>query len=217
MELLPSQAYGNGWLKVAQNGETLKALPQQNDPYEEIYKLRDKWYGLLREDWINPANHRRAGFGLTSELLDKAKKFHRDIANTYHDQSYGHYGVDPSRAAWHNVVWKIGTACALVNPEKLKVASDNFQGKLKLIELAETDRNGQAPQFLEVQMQAACDPGDQTVPLHSAEHQLQSGKFKGIFRQCGYEHQDSYKDEAALHSTLYSLVRIAQTMTWTTK
>jgi hypothetical protein len=67
---------------------------------------------------------------------------------------------------------------------------------------------------LEVRMQPAKDPGDQTVPLHSAEHQLQSGKFKGIFRQTGYEHQGSYKDEAALHSTLYSLVRIAQTMTW---
>ena len=216
LELLPSQAYGNGWLKVTHKGQTLKALPQQNDPYEEIYKLRDKWYGLLREEWINPANHRRAGFGLTSELLDKAKKFHRDIANSYHDQSYGHYGADPSHAAWHNVVWKIDTACALVDPEKLKVASDDFQGKLRLIDLGETNRNGHAPKFLEVQMEAACDPGDQTVPLHSAEHQLQSGKFKGIFRQTGYEHQDSYKNEGALHSTLYSLVRIAQTMTWTT-
>ncbi len=65
-------------------------------------------------------------------------------------------------------------------------------------------------------MQPASDPGDQTVPLHSAEHQLRSGKFKGIFRQTGYEHQDSYKDDGALHSTLYSLVRIAQTMKWNT-
>jgi hypothetical protein len=35
-----------------------------------------------------------------------------------------------------------------------------------------------------------------------------------VFRQTGYEHQNSYQDERALHSTLYSLVRIAQTMTW---
>jgi hypothetical protein len=65
-------------------------------------------------------------------------------------------------------------------------------------------------------MQPPTDPGDQTVPLHSAEHQLRSKKFKGVFRQTGYEHQDSYKNDSALHSTLYSLVRIAQTMTWTT-
>jgi type VI secretion system secreted protein VgrG len=44
---------------------------------------------------------------------------------------------------------------------------------------------------------------------------VQSGNFKGIFRQTGYEHQGSYKNESALHSTLYSLVRIAQTMEWT--
>jgi hypothetical protein len=44
-----------------------------------------------------------------------------------------------------------------------------------------------------------------------------AGKFKGIFRQTGYEHQNSYKNEAALHSTLYCLVRIAQTMTWAPK
>lgn len=31
----------------------------------------------------------------------------------------------------------------------------------------------------------------QTVPLHSAEAQLRSGQFKGIFRQTGYEHQAS--------------------------
>jgi hypothetical protein len=51
---------------------------------------------------------------------------------------------------------------------------------------------------------------------HSAKHQLHSGKFKGIFRQTGYEHQDSYKTHGALRSTLYRLVRIAHTMKWNT-
>lgn len=70
------------------------------------------------------------------------------------------------------------------------------------------------PQFA-VTMLDAAEPGDQTVPLHSAEAQLASGKFKGIFRQTGYEHQASYSNPAALASTLYSLVRIASTMKWT--
>lgn len=76
-------------------------------------------------------------------------------------------------------------------------------------------RNLSAPPPFNAAMQAAGDPGDQTVPLHSAEHQLHSGQFKGVFRQSGYEHQDSYNNQRALHSTLYSLVRIAQTMEWT--
>lgn len=217
LELLPSQAYGNGWLQVTHNGQTIKALPQQGDPYEEIYKLRGQWYGLLREEWINPANDKSAGFERTVKLLDKAKKFHRAIDSGYHDQSYAHYGAGQSHAAWHNVVWEIGAMPPLLDLEKLKIASDNHQGKLQLIDQMEVSRTGATPELIEARIQPACDPGDQTVPLHSAEHQLRSGKFKGIFRQTGYEHQDSYKDEGALRSTLYSLVRIAQTMTWNTK
>ncbi|MDK6077499.1 hypothetical protein QPM04_10730, partial [Massilia varians] len=57
--------------------------------------------------------------------------------------------------------------------------------------------------------------GDQTVPAKSADHQLKSGLFKGVFRQTGYEHQSSYKDPRAIASTLYSIVRIAQKAVWT--
>ncbi|WP_229437230.1 contractile injection system protein, VgrG/Pvc8 family [Massilia sp. IC2-278] len=58
-------------------------------------------------------------------------------------------------------------------------------------------------------------PGDQTVPAKSANHQLKSGMFKGVFRQTGYEHQSSYKNPRAIASTLYSIVRITQKATWT--
>jgi hypothetical protein len=214
LELLPSQAYGNGWLKVTHNGQTIKTLPQQGDPYEEIYKLRGKWYGLLCEEWINPARQKKPGFHNTTRLLDQAKAFHQAIASTYHHQSYAHYGAGSGHAAWHNVVWAIGDSTKIVNLDKLQVATDNLKGELHLVDANWTGPTGMAPHGLEVKMQPASDPGDQTVPLHSAEHQLQSGKFKGIFRQTGYEHQDSFKHESVLHSTLYSLVRIAQTMTW---
>jgi hypothetical protein len=104
-----------------------------------------------------------------------------------------------------------------VDLEKMRIATDTLQGTLHLVHSDLTSPlTANARLGINVTMQAANAPGDQTVPLHSAEHQLQSGKFKGIFRQTGYEHQDSYKHEFALHSTLYSLVRIAQTMTWTT-
>jgi hypothetical protein len=191
-------------------------LPQQGDPYEEIYKLRGKWYALLREEWINPAGQKLAGYERTVLYLNKAKAFHNAIANTYHYQSYAHYGADPKHAAWHNVVWAIDECSKPVDTEKLQVASDDLQGELHVVDPKWTGLTGTARLGLKVTMQPASDPGDQTVPLHSAEHQLQSGKFKGIFRQTGYEHQDSYKDESALHSTLYSLVRIAQTMKWAT-
>lgn len=58
------------------------------------------------------------------------------------------------------------------------------------------------------------EPGDQTVPARSADDQLLSGAFAGMFRQTGYEHQSSYKDPRAIASTLYSIVRIAQKASW---
>jgi len=100
LELLPSEAYGNHWLLVKQNGLTIKSLPERGDPYEEIYKVRGPWFGLLREDWINPAQLQTSGFKNTCDLLDRGKEFHRMIATTYHAQSYAHYGADMKRAAW---------------------------------------------------------------------------------------------------------------------
>jgi hypothetical protein len=75
-------------------------------------------------------------------------------------------------------------------------------------------KHGQYRPMAKAEMCPPADPGDQTVPVHSADHQRDSGKFKGIFRQTGYEHQGSYGDEAALASTLYSIVQIAKTMKW---
>jgi pimeloyl-ACP methyl ester carboxylesterase len=214
LELLPSQAYGNDWLRVTHGGKTLVSLPKKGDPYEEIYKLRGKWYGLLREDWINPAGHRRSSFERTSILLDKAKAFHNAIVGTYHVQSYAHYGADPGRAAWHRVVWALEEKAKVVDVHNLGIAADNRQGELHVSDPGLILPAGVArPQFTAT-MQAANDPGDQTVPLHSAEHQLRSGKFKGIFRQLGYEHQNSYSDPGAVYSTIYSLIQIAKTMKW---
>ena len=217
LELLPSQAYGNGWLQVLHKGQTLKSLPINGDPYEEIYKLRGKWYGLLREDWINPAGHRLSGYKATANLLDKAKKFHSAIVNTYHHESYAHYGADLKHPAWHHVIWEIDSKSSMPNMEVLKIMGDSAQGKLDMNAkdaITRTENGGSAIAGVIATMCSARDPGDQTVPLHSADHQLQSGKFKGIFRQSGYEHQESYMNEHALTSTLYSLVRIAQTMSW---
>jgi hypothetical protein len=56
--------------------------------------------------------------------------------------------------------------------------------------------------------------GDQTVPLRSSDRQLLSNRFKAIFRQTGYEHQASFSNDDALHSTMFSIIKIAATMKW---
>ena len=214
LELLPSRAYGNDWLQATHKGATLKSLPKNGDPYEEIYKVQGKWFSLLRQAWINPAGNRKSGFKNACRLLDHAKDFHDDISDIYHDQSYAHYGADSNRAAWHHVVWALDAEAQVLDVDDLRIASDDRQGTLRVIDPKHPSRPGEAgPQFT-ARMQPAIDPGDETVPLHSAEQQLRSNKFKGIFRQSGYEHQNSYKDESALLCTLYSIVQIAKTMKW---
>lgn len=213
LELLPSQAYGNHWLQVKQKGSTLKSLPENGDPYEEIYKVRDKWFGLLREDWINPADNKPGGFRYTCKLLESAKAFHSTIAETYHANSYGHYGADSTRTAWHRVVWEIDSEEKLSHADQLSIVTDDAKGKIHLIAAQSVKKIKTTAQF-EATMQEAAEPGDQTVPLHSADAQFQSRKFRGIFRQTGYEHQASYSNSAVLNATLYSLFQIASTMKW---
>ncbi|TXD80556.1 hypothetical protein FUT89_20585 [Ralstonia pseudosolanacearum] len=209
LQLLPSEAYGNGWLRVMHKGRTLRSLPQTGDPYEEIYKLQDRWYGLIRPEWINPAGQKDATLTRVHRYLNDAKAFHRAIERTYHDQSYAHYGADNGRPAWRNVTWEINERATVGNVDALRIVTDTQQGALEVADAT--------AQRIRVRLLPADGPGDQTVPLYSADHQLRSGKFKGLFRQTGYEHQASYKDEHALCSTLYSLVRIAQTMQWSTQ
>jgi pimeloyl-ACP methyl ester carboxylesterase len=227
LQLLPTESYGNGWLRVVHNGLDLEAWPKQGDPYAEIYKVKGRWYSLIREEWINPSKLRpRQGGGTfkrTCEYLDKAQAFHRRIDQTFHPNSYAHYGVDPDRRSFGEVVWEISKNCAEPSGwAEWPIISDTRQGKLELVrwnwdhpDKAFVPRVGAAvPNSIYAVLLPANAPGDQTVPAISADHQLKSGMFKGVFRQFGYEHQSSCKDPRAIASTLYSIVRIAQKATW---
>ncbi|MBV6323125.1 hypothetical protein KVP70_19510 [Duganella sp. HSC-15S17] len=223
LELLPSREYGNGWLEIYRNNELLQSLPKNNDPYGEIYSLRRGWYRLIREEWVNPARRRGVNFDRTCELVNLAGSFHDGIATTYHPVSYAHYSAEVTRPSWEKVSWTLDKKYRGVQWENLSILADKEQGIFELFE-SETDSvntDGTTPRkaltrdvSFTVRVGANLGPGDQTVPLRSAEHQFSSGKFSGVFRQAGYEHQDSYKSWPAIYSTIYSLLRIASTMKW---
>ncbi|WP_137171693.1 triacylglycerol lipase [Massilia sp. HP4] len=214
LELLPSEAYGNHWLRLMRDGEVLKSLPQHGDPYEEIYKAGDKWYGLLREDWINPAQIPGQGTRRTHELLDAAKNFHSQIAGTYHEHSYAHYGADSNGLAWHKVTWKIEGDLSVEDIESSRIYSDDEKGGLMLRKPVDSLKKNEKRILFKANLQAPSDPGDQTVPTYSADAQLRSGKFKGVFRQAGYEHQASYSNDSVIAATIYCLCQIISTMRW---
>lgn len=227
LELLPTETYGNSWLRVTHNGHDLDAWPKNGDPYNEIYKVHGKWYSLFREEWINPSGwppEQGGGtFERTCDYLDRVQSFHNNIVNTFHPISYAHYGVDPDRRSFGEVIWEIGKNCADPSGwQNWPIISDTRQGKLELVrwefnnpDKAFVPRVGAARNnSIHATILPPTAPGDQTVPARSANNQLESGMFKAVFRQIGYEHQSSYKDPRALASTLYSIVRIAQKATW---
>jgi hypothetical protein len=229
LELLPTASYGNGWLRVKHNGIELEAWPKQGDPYNEIYKIQGKWFSLFREEWINPSGltEKQGGgtFKRTCEYLNKAKTFHQKIASTFHPNSYAHYGVDQGQQSFDEVVWEIDKNCA--DPTGWRdwpILADTRQGRLELVRWDPFSRNNKAlqpfsdndepPDPIHATILPPSAPGDQTVPAKSADYQLKSGVFKGIFRQKGYDHQSSYKDPRVIAATLYSIVRIAQKAVW---
>lgn len=226
LELLPSEAYGNGWLQAGTHDATLLTLPAKGDPYEEIYKVRGKWYQLLNEAWINPGGLRGSSLTATLRKLDAAKAFHRALNGFYHENSYAHYGADAKHPAWRDIVWRLSKRVNVKAVETLRTLDDDGTGRLTLNEYGGGKRSAEpmssfdtldpSARILTCTLLDATAPGDQTVPMHSADDQARSGKFKGIFRQAGYEHQASYADSNALFSTLYSIIRIAHSMTGST-
>lgn len=212
LELLPCRHYGMHWLELRNNKGVIKSWPEKC-PYEEIYKVSDKWYGLFREEWINPASLDNSGFLETVKILENAKNFHNEINNVYHENSYAHYGADGDRKAWYKVAWKTKSASIDEDIDSLRIIEDDGQGEVRLIDDKKKAAKSKDAEF-EIEMEDAADPGDQTVPLQSADAQLRSRKFKGIFRQSGYEHQASYSNAAVIEATLYSLLKIIATMKW---
>jgi len=215
LQLLPSCAYGNGWLQIQHEGRVIERLPKNGDPYAEIYCLRDKWYRLLREEWLNPADGRKAGFEASCELLKIAKKFHLDIEHTYHRQSYAHYGADTARPSWETVTWKYELPVLAHDWNELQIESDNGQGHFSVTQQSQVGQD--LTSGITIKLAPAAGAGDQTVPVRSSDHQLLFGKFKGVFRQTGYEHQESYSNTKAIRATLYSIIRIAASMKWPEK
>ncbi|MGW8389320.1 esterase/lipase family protein [Pseudoduganella sp. HUAS MS19] len=209
LQLLPCKAYGNGWLQVRQNGVLFDSFPKHGDPYEEIYKLRNRWYGLIREEWLNPAKQPEATFTRFCGYVDIARDFHETLGQYYHPRTYSHYGADSTQPSWESVVWEIHRDYTGRHWHDLTIVKDDKKGELQAKERVEK-REIQT----KIRLGPSAGAGDQTVPLRSAEHQLLSGCIKGVFRQTGYEHQESYKDENALNSTLYCVVKIAARMWW---
>ena len=229
-KLLPSERYGSDWLKTRINGQEVTLGPNTGDPYADIYTVQDKWYRLINPEWVNPAKLKTSNLDMTMRKLKESRKFHSAIGICYHPQTYLSYGADENdkdHFAWGDVVWEVGKAPFFgggakqsLGLEKLDVApqpeqwltvEDKGEGVIRLTDGVDDQRFG-------VRIESPEEAGDGTVPQRSAADPVKQGKPKLSFKGGGYEHQDSYKDQAVLNSTLYGIASITRDgFTWWTK
>ncbi len=106
LQLLPSKQYPvRNWLEVRDTeGTLLPDQPKTDDPYASVYSVRDKWWGLVKEEWLKP----REGVPITWSdyllALDKASNFHDALADHYHANTFGFYGSAHIDSKSHRVV-----------------------------------------------------------------------------------------------------------------
>jgi len=235
LQLLPSQGYAPGWLRlVDEKGQS--AMPRQpvDDPYESIYLRRDRWWGLLREEWLAPKDGDAITWETFAENISEAKVFHQTIAGSYHPQTYVYYGNDDKHPSFESITWQMKRGTYLKGPQGSR--PDTFT--VSNLEMHQVRDDGRSPVYVGGQAQSIPplrgDPdgptkivqtsywelhcqmqdgaGDGTVPLSSGSAPIRharSGEIRQQISAPGFDHEASYAHPLTQHFTLYSLIKIA--------
>ena len=208
LQLLPSQEYQKGWLKVVDaNGRAVNLQPV-NNPYDDIYLRRDRWWGLVREEWLRPEDGRPITWEVCKRNLSYARDFHRVIAKKYHARTYVYYGADRKHLSFEKVTWRMKAG----RRPDTRTLSASQVGKLGSSEVQDS---GNSPGYVGGDWELHCDlqdsSGDGTVPASSGRAPLIDGgqNIRQQFRLTGFEHEGSYRHTGAQRATLYSIIKIA--------
>lgn len=225
LQLLPGKEYGNGWLKINESprfnvqlgtkkGEQFSSYPNKDDPYGEIYTVRNKWWGLIDDKLINPVDEKKLTIDkdwdeFSRVIVRQVRTFHEAITEKYHPNTYAFYGDDKAYSTWGDVVWE-GKAFSsvyrpshLTQPQDLQVRRDSGQGEKDL-----SSGSLKSPNFATFTLQAAKENGDGTVPIRSGG--APSGQVKVCVPYPGVDHEGAYKNEPQRLFALWAIVKIAQ-------
>jgi hypothetical protein len=236
LELLPTPAYGQGWLKVVdehdrvltqwpspprnlkRHGETLDALKTEGTPLNDIYlKESDNWWRLLNPDWINPAGRtygKSSALETAEKRILKAQNFHEKIKDTFHPNTYASYGADNngSNLTHGNVIYKVEPLSNDFND--IASATSPRRGAPSTWKIISEDGKGdlivisEENRKFKLKLLQPKDAGDGTVPT---DYSAAKVKATIHFKQTGYDHQGSYHNDFVLASMLYSVIKITNT------
>lgn len=202
LQLLPSNDYGKGWLKIRDREREVNLPSPHGDPYNDIYLQRGQWWGLINDRLLNPLDPKKQTTNqdwenFTQLIRDKVKRFHQDISRKYHRNTYAFYGNDPELKAWGDVTWK-----RWVNPRvdtpympDMQVGQsfwDNGTGSQQVAIDAAFPSNG--PVFT---LQDADESGDGTVPARSGKALTGERGVQACVPFASCPHEGAYKDDPA--------------------
>ncbi len=235
LQLLPTQDYAPGWLRLIDN-QGVSAMPRQpvKDPYEEIYLRRDRWWGLLREEWLAPKDGDPITWGTFADNIKKAKAFHQSISGSYHPQTYVYYGSEDKHPSFESITWQMQRGSRLNGPHGSH--PDSFT--VSNLEMHQVRDDGRSPVYVggheqpippmrgdpdapvktvqtsywELHCKMQDGSGDGTVPVSSGSAPIRHARNGGVRQQIkapGFDHEASYANPLTQQFTLYSIIKIA--------
>ena len=237
LQLLPTQQYPERqWLKIVDaEGTPLPEQPNTDDPYGPggVYTERNKWWSLIKEEWLNPPEGEPIDWTTYLKTLDKASKFHAVVKDHYHSNTWGFYGSKVNSFA--QVRW---TLHALIpgqskdtSPRDLtqrthaEVRLDGDNRALVLEKQKIHAVPGHAPiahtpvPGFELRLDLSKDSGDGTVPIVSGAYPanpVQSTevqqRIKQFFDVPSVEHEPAYQHPTTQLITAYAIAKIAAAM-----
>ncbi|WP_407351271.1 esterase/lipase family protein [Luteimonas sp. R10] len=233
LQLLPTAEYRAGWLKVqSADGVTADEVRPVGDPYNDIYLRRDRWWGLVREEWLSPRGGRPLSWDQFAMNIRISRSFHEQILGEYHPVTYVYYGADRDQASFETVRWKMRAGLrpdSRTPPSAQQVYDMDFDqvrddgsnplhvgGRMEVATGYGYMGGGATTyqtSYWELEAQKQDGGGDGTVPVSSGEAPLRHAKNRGSirqqFRMSGFAHEPSYRDGQAQLATLFSLQKIA--------
>jgi hypothetical protein len=231
LQLLPANGYRPRWLSVSDaQGKNLVNLPA-SDPYEEIYLVKDRWWGLVREEWLSPTNGTPIDWNEFSKNVKRAKDFHSKISGHYHPHTFVYYGASGGpQASFETIKWSMRKGLQPekgMRPTEQEISSYTHQmvreqGRNEIFVGGETKvQSTYGPggggvtsyetSFWEIQSAMQDGNGDGTVPASSGMAPRRDGgtNIQQQFRLQGFSHEPSFKDPTAQRVTHYAITKIA--------
>lgn len=228
LQLLPTPEYGNAWLKI-KDGTKEHSLPQQGDPYGEIYTVRGKWWSMCDDTLINPLNDEQnpkkrqaqidADWAAFEDVIrTTVKRFHKTIEQRYHITTHAFCGASDDFKAYGSVTWHGDGGSWLRGDRRSDFLGARHLDASELTTKRTVAANLEGDGWLRAENQtyrisSPDEPGDGTVPRRSG---LAPRPHCKGFLLVGLGHEPAYKASKgadnlrACRFTLRAIVKIAQ-------